>query len=170
MWLERIVELEGAQLRLREWPGTAGPLVHVPDPLSPSGMLVETLGAALGPDYRVISVEPRAGQPYQVQAIDVLGMLAQFGFVAPLLIGERLGCAAALLVAAWFPSTVSKLVLVDPIYEAPGIHAHSVEARALRDCPPDWPSLRRAVQCPLLVLRWNDAVNDTHLRGFLQLP
>jgi pimeloyl-ACP methyl ester carboxylesterase len=143
--------------------------VYVPDPLAPSDVVVEALGAAFGPGYRVLSIEPRSGQPYQVQAADVLATLDQFGFLSPVLIGERLGCVAALLIAAWHPDRVASLVLVDPTYTAPPEHASSVEARALRDCPPDWPSLHAAVHCPVLVLHWDDAGVE-RLQTFLQLP
>ena len=169
--LERTVELEGARLRLRDWPGTRGPLVHVPDPLSPGDVLVETLAASSAADARVISVEPRAGYPYQIQAADLHATLAQFGFATPVLVGERLGCVAALLVAAWFPDAVSKLVLVDPTYAASPECTGSIEARALHDCPPDWPSVRTAVRCPILEIRWtNAALAVTNLQAFLRLP
>jgi pimeloyl-ACP methyl ester carboxylesterase len=144
--------------------------VHVPDPLSPSDVVADTLGAALAPGYRVISVDPRRGQPYQVQAADLLAMLVQFGFAAPVLVGDKLGCVAALLVAAWHPGRVGRLVLIDPTYDAPPAHADSIEARALSDCPPDWPSLRGAVQCAVLVRRWHDASDAHGLEAFLQLP
>jgi pimeloyl-ACP methyl ester carboxylesterase len=168
--LERTVELEGARLRLRDWPGFGGPLVHVPDPLSPSDVIVEALAAALAPGYRVLSVEPRSSQPYQVQAIDILGTLDQFGFESPILVGERLGCVAALLVAAWHPGRIARLVLIDPTYDAPLTNGNSIEAQALRDCPPAWSALRSAVQCKVLVVRWTEAADGKDLQTFLRLP
>ena len=43
--------------------------------------------------------------------------------------------------------------------------------RALTDCPPDWQSLRNAVQCPMLTLRGSDLTDEaTDLRAALQLP
>jgi pimeloyl-ACP methyl ester carboxylesterase len=154
--LERTVELEGARLRLRDWPGFGGPLVHVPDPLSAGDDVVLALAARFAPDYRVLTLEPRAAQAYQVHAADVLATLEQFGFAAPVLIGEGLGCLAALVVAAWHPGRVARLVLVEPTCAAPPGQESSIEARALRDCPPDWPSLRNAVTCPALELRRTD--------------
>ena len=82
------------------------------------------------------------------------------------LIGEGLGCVAALLLAVWHPTRVARLVLIDATYAAQG---GSVEARALRDCPPDWPALRSAVHCPVLEMRWNSAAVEA-LRAFLQIP
>jgi pimeloyl-ACP methyl ester carboxylesterase len=143
--------------------------VHVPDPLSASDVIVEALAAQFGPAWRVLSIKPRDRQPYQVQAADVRATIEQFGFSEPVLLGERLGCVAALLVAAWHPELISRLVLVDPIYAAPPEYESTLEARALRDCPPDIPTLRKSVRCPVLVLPWNDAALK-HLQTFLQIP
>jgi pimeloyl-ACP methyl ester carboxylesterase len=124
--------------------------VHVPDPLSSCFTVAAELAAALAPRYRVLSVTPRGESPYQVDAVDLVGVLRQFGFVSPVLVGERLGCVVALLVGAWYPDRVAALILVDAAYTAPS--AETIEARALRDCPPDWPRLRQAVRCPVLEL------------------
>ena len=168
MCLERTVELEGARLRLRDWPGFGGPLVHVPDPLSPGDEVVQGLAARFAPDYRVVSISPRPGQPYQIQTVDILGTLEQFGFEEPILVGEGLGCVAALLLAAWHPRRVARLVMIDPIY-APSSVQNSLEARALRDCPPDWASIRAAVQCPIVEVRWDSATVE-NLKQYLQIP
>src|SRR5438105_3523138 len=164
--LERSVELEGARLRLRDWPGFDGPLVHVPDALSPGGDVINSLASELAPRYRVSSIHPRRGQPYQVQIMDILATLDQFGFDKPILVGERLGSVAAVLLAVWHPTRVARLVLIDATYAAQG---SSVEARALRDCPPDWSALRSAVQCPVLDMRWNSAAVEA-LQAFVQIP
>jgi pimeloyl-ACP methyl ester carboxylesterase len=132
---------------LRDWPGVAGPLVHVPDPVVASEV-VEVIAAAMAPRYRVLSVSPRESVPYQVAAADLLGMLDQFGFSAPVLIGEGLGCLAALIVSAWYPTRVGGLVLVDTAWEPPP--GDSVAARALRDCPPNLAALHGAVRCPVV--------------------
>jgi hypothetical protein len=73
-----------------------------------------------------------------------------------------------LLLAAWHPGRMARLVLIDATFAAQR-HLESSEARALRDCPPDWPALRRAVHRPLLDLRWTDTALDT-LGTFLQIP
>jgi pimeloyl-ACP methyl ester carboxylesterase len=168
--LERSVEIEGARLRLRDWPGFSGPLVHLPDPLSPGEVVVEGLAAQFAPAFRVVSVEPRAGQPYQVQTSEVLATLDQFGFLRPVLIGEGLGCVAALVLAAWHPSAVSGLVLIDAIYVAPAEHADRVEARAIKDCPPDWTALRSAVQSPILEVSSTDPAAEQRLQAFVRIP
>jgi pimeloyl-ACP methyl ester carboxylesterase len=152
--LERTVELWPVQLRLRDWPGFGGaPVVHAPDPLLASDEVIQALAGRLAPRCRVLSLEPRQGQPYQVAAADLLGVLDQFGFSEPVLVGEGLGCLSALLVATWHPDRVGRLVLIDPSDTAPV--SEGLEARALRDCPPDWPSLREAVRCPLLTVDWS---------------
>ena len=148
--LDRTIELDGVRLRLRDWPGRGGPLVHVPDPLAPEDSLVRAVAEMLAPRYRVLSVEPRGASAYQVDAADLLATLDQFGFTTPVLVAERLGCVAALLVAAWHPSRVAGLVLVEPAYDP--LPSDSLLARALKDCPPDWAALRGAVECPVLVL------------------
>jgi pimeloyl-ACP methyl ester carboxylesterase len=156
--LDRTVELEGVHLRLRDWPGRRGPLVHVPDPVDDATDAIDILAAALAWRYRVLSLRPRRASPYQVDFADLLATLDQFGFQRPILIGEKLGCVAALLVAAWQVGRVAGLVLIDPTFDPPP--TDDIHARALRDCPPDWPSLRNAVTCPVLVLHWNASAVD----------
>jgi pimeloyl-ACP methyl ester carboxylesterase len=163
--LERTVELEAVRLRLRDWPGLNGPLVHVPDPVSPDDQVVGALAARLAPRFRVLSLEPRAEFGYQVDTADLLGMLDQFGFEAAVLVGERLGGLTALLVAAWHPDYVGRLILIDPTCEAPPIEC--VAAHALRDCPPDWASLQQAIRCPVLELAW-DASAPQRVEEFLR--
>ncbi|MDQ6675626.1 MAG: alpha/beta hydrolase [Chloroflexota bacterium] len=165
--LERVIELPGAQLRLRDWPGLGGPLIHVPDPLSPDAALVERLADTLTPQYRVMSVAARGASAYQVDAADLLATLDVFGFAAPVVVGERLGCVAALLHAAWYPGRVAGLVLVEPAYEPPA--SDGVLGRAMRDCPPDWTSLRGAIECPVLVLAEPPAVLEDLQRFLTQL-
>ena len=84
--------------------------------------------------------------PYQVGALDLLGVITQFGFEHPVLVGEGVGCVTALTLAAWYPEHVDRLILVTPKWEAAG-DSVSVEAQALRDCPPDARALRRHLRC-----------------------
>jgi pimeloyl-ACP methyl ester carboxylesterase len=159
VYLERTIELAAVRLRLRDWPGLGGPLVHVADPLSADNSLVEALAAELAPRYRVLSLTPRDASPYQVDAADLLATLDQFGFETPVLVAEGLGCVAALLVAAWHMGRVAGLVLIDPTCDPP--IADGIPARAVKDCPPDWASLRKAVECPCLeVPRTSSAVEQ----------
>jgi pimeloyl-ACP methyl ester carboxylesterase len=157
--LERTIELDGVRLRLRDWPGRGDPLIHVPDPLSPDDSAIERLASAFAWRYRVLSLAPRGASPYQVDYVDLLATLDQFGFQSPVLIGERLGCITAVLCAAWQPGRLAGLVLLDPRCGPPP-SAPGIEARALRDCPPDWPALRQSVQCPVLELHWSDLAVD----------
>jgi pimeloyl-ACP methyl ester carboxylesterase len=157
--LERTIELDNVRLPVRDWPGREGPLVHVPDALTRSSFIEGV--AAFTPGYRVLSVSPRDAA-YQVQAFDVVGVLAQFGFAAPIVVGEGLGCAAALLVAAWYPERVGGLVLLDARYQSSG---DSQLERSLRECPPDVEVLRREVQCPVLE---TDSVDEIKL--YLRTP
>jgi pimeloyl-ACP methyl ester carboxylesterase len=134
-------------LRLRDWPGLAGPLVHLPDPFAASE-LIDALASRLAPRVRVLSLSPRVASTYQVDAADALGMVEQFGFESPVLLGERLGCVAALLLAAWYPGRVGGLILFDATDQPPP--GDSVAARALRECPPRSAALRQAVRCRVL--------------------
>lgn len=95
---------------------------------------------------RILSVQPRGDAPLQVYAADILELIAQFGFERIELVGERLGCVIALLVAAWRPTCVARLHLIDACYDADG---DSLFARSLRDCPPDWLAIRAAITCPI---------------------
>ena len=97
-----------------------------------------------------MSLAPRRGMPYQVSAMDLLGTLDQFGFTNPVLMAEGLGCVAALLVTAW-QARASGLILIDPRYDTS--IDDRIEARALRECSPDWSALRAGVKCPVLEVR-----------------
>jgi len=156
--LGHTVELDSVRLRVRDWPGRAGPLVHVPDPLSLADSVVERVAAALAPRYRVLSVAPRGDVPYQVDVVDLIGVLSQFGFRIPVLLGERLGCVTALLAAAWYPDRVAGLILADPVYDPPA--SEEVAARALRDCSPDWSSVRSALRCRVLESNALEAIEE----------
>lgn len=123
------------------------PLIHAPDATKPS-VLVDALAARLAPRQRVLSVTPRPEVAYQVAAADLHGVLQQFGFLEPVLVGERLGCVPVLLVGAWHPEHVGGLVLVDPTRTPPS--DGSLEARSLRDCPLDWEALRASLRCEVL--------------------
>jgi pimeloyl-ACP methyl ester carboxylesterase len=144
---------------VHDWPGLDGPLVHVPDPLAPS-LFIESVPVAL--DYRVLSIAPRENTPYQVQANDVAGVLAQFGFASPIVVGEGLGCAAALVVAAWYPERVGRLILVSATYRSSG---DNLVVRSLRECPLDVTALRQAIQCPVL-----ETASVDEIQQFLRTP
>jgi pimeloyl-ACP methyl ester carboxylesterase len=157
---------------VRDWPGLGVPLVHVPDPLSlrPSE-LVEGLAALLAPTYRVLSVAPRAAAPYQVAAADLEGVLSQFGFLQPVLIGEGLGCLTVVILAAWYPELVGRLILVGPTCAAPEDSLEDgIEARALRECPPDWPALLESVRCEVLGMPADDPSLLARVEAFLATP
>jgi pimeloyl-ACP methyl ester carboxylesterase len=77
---------------------------------------------------------------------------------------------ASLLVGAWYPDRVGRLILIDPSYDSPSLQG--VAERALRDCPLDWRSLRAAVTCPVLMVRWSiSSVHEVEafLAGLLRL-
>jgi pimeloyl-ACP methyl ester carboxylesterase len=155
------------RLGVRDWPGLGSPLVHVPDPLTRTP-LVEDLASAMAPAHRVLSIAPRMGVPYQVAAFDLLGVLRQFGLERPVLIGESLGSLPVVLLAAWYPSCVGRVILLDPTLAASA--SDSPEARALRACPPDWPALRAHVRCDVLELRADDPALMSRVEAFLEAP
>lgn len=134
-------------IHVRDWPGLAGPLVHLADPMREASAATR-LAEALAPRYRVLSILARPEQPYQVHVVDLLGVLAQFGFERPLLAPEGASCISALLLAAWYPERVGALALIDAQPQS----GDGIRARSLRDCPPDWQSIRAAVQCPIVEL------------------
>jgi pimeloyl-ACP methyl ester carboxylesterase len=164
--LERTIELDNVRLSARDWPGLGRTIVHSPDPLSGRSVIARL--AALAPTYRVLSVIPRASVPFQVASLDLVGVLDQFGFVTPVLVGEGLGCVPVVLVAAWYPERMGGLVLVDATWEASS--GDGVEAQALRDCPPDWAALRSRVNCGVLELRADDAALVPRVEAFAAAP
>ena len=134
---------------MRDWPGADGPLIHVPDPIRDSGLIVE-IAPRLAPTYRVLSIAPRPECAYQIHVADLEGVLAQFGFEHTLIAAEGLACVSALLLAAWFPERVAALVLIDASLIAPD--GETLLARSMRDCPPQRPALH----CPLVELSGTD--------------
>lgn len=169
--LERQAELGPVHLRLLDWPGHLGPLVHVPDPFAPpddAHALAAQLADALSPRYRLLSVAPRADCPYLVQVDDVRRVLEQFGFVSPVLVTRGRGVAVVQPLAAWYPRLVGALVLVDPCYAPPGPDTVGPAAQSLHDCPPDWPRLANGVTCPSLVLEAGNPSLLDRLRALLE--
>jgi hypothetical protein len=105
--------------------------------------------------------------PYQIAALDVIGLLDQFGFAAPVLVAEKHACLTVLVVAAWQPTRPAGLVLVDAVVEVPpGVADTGLAGLALRTCPPDWPTLRALVQCPMLEL--SAPAPDAQLAAFVK--
>jgi hypothetical protein len=120
--LEREVELEPVRIRFREWPGYAGPVVHVAEGESDSD-LVSGLADRLAPRYRVLSIAPSA-RGRAVHAAHVAELLDLFGFSAPLVIG---GPVAA-LVAEQHP--IAGLVVTDAAAETraqPSLRSTSID-------------------------------------------
>jgi pimeloyl-ACP methyl ester carboxylesterase len=152
---------------VRDWPGLNRTLVHCPDPLA-SSALVDSLALRLAPTHRVLSLAPRPDVPYQVATMDLLGVLDQFGFPQPVVVGERLGCLPVVLVAAWYPYRVGQIILVDPTRAASG--GNSVVARALRECPPDWAALRARLACDVLELAADDPLLVARVEAVLAAP
>jgi hypothetical protein len=70
----------------------------------------------------------------------------QFGLVDAIVVAEGVACVTAMLLAAWYSHHVGRLVLVQPRCALDG---ESLQALALRDCPPDWVRLRADLKCPV---------------------
>jgi pimeloyl-ACP methyl ester carboxylesterase len=128
---------------------------------------VDRLAARLAPTHRVLSVSPRPGVPYQVATLDLVGVLEQFGFISPVVLGERAGCLSVMLVAAWYPERVGRVVLVDPTLEPEG---DDIAALSLRECPPDWRALRAKAACEVLELSSADPALVERVKTFLEAP
>jgi len=145
----------------------SSPVGDLTDPFAPSS-LVERLAARLAPTHRVLSVTPREGVAYQVAAADFLGVLDQFGFASPILVGERVGCVPLVLVAAWYPERLGGVILVDPTSEPPTVHGSGPEAWSLRDCPPDLGALQARLTCKVLETSAQSADLMHTIEAFLQ--
>jgi pimeloyl-ACP methyl ester carboxylesterase len=91
----------------------------------------------------------------------------QFGLYGCVIVAEGLGCATALLLAAWHPERVSALALIDGRFELGG---SSLAARALRDCPPDWPRLRLELRCGVLELSGDQPDLGARVESLLNGP
>ena len=146
------------------------PLLHIPDPWSASSSLVETLADSLTPRWRVLSLTPRPATAYQVWANDIVGVLNQFGFQSPVVLGEGVACVPVAVVAAWYPERVGRLVLVSPSVEPTA--GDDPATWSLLDSPPNLAALRARVTCDVLEVSASDPVLVSRIEGFLaaQLP
>lgn len=146
-------------LSLSEWPGRRGPLVCLSDPLGLLADLPVALGDELAPDWRVLSLALAADLPYQSHASQVDRLLDTFGFDQPVLLGSGLGGGIALLVAAWYPTRMAGLVLVNHALTSArrrkiaALAAEQPAWRAWLDAPPAWARLESQVVCPVLRVR-----------------
>jgi pimeloyl-ACP methyl ester carboxylesterase len=111
--LQREVELPPVRISFREWPGHAGPLVHLAD-ADTSRPVIDALAGALAPRYRILSLPPAPGVVPAVRAAHVAELLDQFGFSNVILIGEGIGALAALQVAECYPGRAAGVLLIDP--------------------------------------------------------
>lgn len=137
---ERQVVVGGATLHVYEWDGAGGPLVCLPGQTA-GGLTFNGFAAALAPEWRVAALDPRGrgqsekpphGYGYQLQVADALAVLDAFGSERAVLVGHSFGAIIALLLAAWHPRRVERLVLIDGGTEIPrDIHA-AVAALAQR--------------------------------------
>jgi pimeloyl-ACP methyl ester carboxylesterase len=148
-------------LSLSEWPGRRGPLVCLGDPLGSLPGLADVLASALSPDWRVIQPTLGPEVPYQSHAAQTLWLLDTFGFEQAVLLGGGLAAGVVLLVAAWYPTRVAGLVLVNggrglstrQRTRLTALAAHEPALRAWLDTPPAWSRLERQVTCPVLRVR-----------------
>jgi pimeloyl-ACP methyl ester carboxylesterase len=95
-------------------------------------------------------------------------VLSQFGFASPVLVGEGLGCVPAMIVAAWYPDRVGRIILVAPAVEPPP--GDDAGAWALRECPPDWTALRARVSCDVLEVAADDPSLVERVEALLAAP
>ncbi len=129
---ERDFGLAAVRLHAYEWGDGPGPLVCLPGQLA-SGLSFNGFAAGLADRYRVVALDPRgrgrsdkpsSGYGYQLQVADTLDVLDRMDVERAVLIGHSFGAVIALLVAAWHPQRVAKLVLIDGGTDVPDyIHA-----------------------------------------------
>jgi len=72
-----------------------------------------------------------------------------------------------MLVAAWYPERVGRVVLVDHTLEPEG---DDIAALSLRECPADWRALRDRVGCDVLELRSADPALVERVKTLLEAP
>jgi pimeloyl-ACP methyl ester carboxylesterase len=155
--LDRRFQLGAVRLQVADWPGRAGPLVCLPS-LAGVGRDFDALAERIAPAWRVLALDlrghggstgPGSGSGYQVHVADTVALLEQLGVERAVVLGVGFGALVAALVAAWHPALVGGLVLVDAPEEVTVV---SGDVRALRDAPPRFDRLARAIACPTLLL------------------
>jgi pimeloyl-ACP methyl ester carboxylesterase len=150
---DRSVTVGGLRLRYRDWGGAGPPLValhgaaahaHWWDPVAP--LLARRL-RVLALDWRGHgrSAWPRP-PAYRTEdfAGDLLGLIDRLGLRAPIVAGHSMGGHVALAFAAWFPTRLARLVVLDA-----RPHVNLARLEALRRRPPrrgpEFPSLEAAL-------------------------
>jgi pimeloyl-ACP methyl ester carboxylesterase len=154
--LDRAFELDAARLQVADWPGRAGPLVCLPS-MAGIGHDFDALAARVAPAWRVLALNlrGRAGSTgagnalgYQVHVADSVALLEQLGVDRAVVLGVGFGALVAALLTAWHPALVGGLVLVDADESA----VVPADVRVLRDAPPRFDRVARAIRCPTLLL------------------
>ncbi|MBV9359529.1 MAG: alpha/beta fold hydrolase [Chloroflexi bacterium] len=154
--LDRRFELAALQLQVADWPGRAGPVVCLPS-MSGVGCDFDALAERIAPAWRVLALDLRgrggssaagSGMGYQVHVADSVALLEQLGVEQAVVLGVGFGALIAALLAAWHPVLVGRLALV----EADDSTAVARELRVLRDAPPRFDRVARAIRCPTVLL------------------
>lgn len=115
--LEREVELPPVRLRIRDWPGHDGPLVHLS---TASTGLIDDLAPRLAPRWRVLSVTLESSPDPAISAQHVVGFLDLFGFRNAVLLAEEADGGIAGRVAQWCPDRVRAVL---PVADSEAIEA-----------------------------------------------
>jgi pimeloyl-ACP methyl ester carboxylesterase len=103
-----------------------------------------------------------------VWATDIVGILSQFGFTTPVVVGEGVGCVPVVVVAAWYPERLGRVLLVDPNAAPPD--GDDAAAWSLRDCPPDWRALRARLTRGVLEVPADDPSLVARVEAALAAP
>jgi pimeloyl-ACP methyl ester carboxylesterase len=150
---DRFVRVNGLRLRYRDWGGDGPPLLalhgsaahaHWWDPVAPR----------LGPRLRVLALDWRGhgrsewprppAYASEDFAADLLGFIERLRLERVVVAGHSMGGHAALAFAAWYPSALARLVVVDA---KPMVNVQRLQAFQARGEPPrpEFPSRRAAL-------------------------
>ncbi|MBT1185238.1 alpha/beta hydrolase [Streptomyces sp. CJ_13] len=153
-WSERTVLRDGVRLSCRDWGGSGPPVVLLHGLAGHAGEWDATAQYLSG-CYRVVAVDQRGHggserRPYDLSraayVADVVAVLDHLELRRPVLVGQSMGGATAMLTAAAHPELVRALVLVEAAPGHPNPNAPAEIGAWLDSWPMSFPSREAAVR------------------------
>ena len=148
--VDQWVTVDGLNFHYRDWGGSGQPLLLLHG-LASTCHIWDLVAPILAEDYSVIaldqrghgeSAKPNDGYHFASVSKDVVGVIAQLGWDAPVVVGHSWGGSVALEMAVSAPESVKGLAWVDGGMIDASARYSSVEDAKLEMAPPDFTGVR----------------------------
>ena len=148
--VDQWVTVDGLNFHYRDWGGSGQPLLLLHG-LASTCHIWDLAAPILAEDYSVIaldqrghgeSAKPNEGYHFASVSKDVVGVIAQLGWDAPVVVGHSWGGSVALEMAVSAPESVKGMAWVDGGMIDASARYSSVEDAKLEMAPPDFTGVR----------------------------